>query len=580
MIDETPKPEEKVQQLDVLVRFYSDSAGCVVVEHLQSFNLGHATADIMFSCIQEAIAEVPNQNLICFFTDGPNVMKSLKKKVKELSPHLLDIGECTLHKVHNAFSVGLHAFAKDLDTFVIDVHSYFKSAARNADFKEVQRNLGLPALEFLRHVSSRWLTLLPGVERIVEQFEALRVFFLKKRAVRTVASTRHERLPAAFCDKSLQVNLLFIKNAAKLFQNYETLFQNTEPLLHILYEEMVVLVKQVLGRFMRQDSFAKLCGVELKVLDIHESATWLQKPELGQDTEEALHSWPSCERKNMYIRARAFYIACAAHLLSRLPLDNKILQHLKFLNPRHRSCSMSLRHVACALPQVISPSEVSGLIDEWNKLVCEACDWDPEGNLTVHWKKVFSLKNANSRDYKYEKLVRLVKAVLCVPHGNADCERGFSENKFLLQHRSSMSITSVTALRQTKAYLRRYDGVGTKVEITAPLLKSVREARQRNLERLKSEQDTMRRLKRKHENEKLDSDERTVLIDEKHDLLDRVSSLKSLLANAQDLISVGLKNKEMGKVESGNVLLEEANTALPKVLNRIEEIDAMLLKRK
>ncbi|CAN7939256.1 unnamed protein product [Ixodes hexagonus] len=41
MIDETPKPEEKVQQLDVLVRFYSDIAGRVVVEHVQSFNLGH-----------------------------------------------------------------------------------------------------------------------------------------------------------------------------------------------------------------------------------------------------------------------------------------------------------------------------------------------------------------------------------------------------------------------------------------------------------------------------------------------------------------------------------------------------------
>lgn len=79
MIDETPKPEEKVQQLDVLVRFYSDSAGCIVVEHLQSFNLGHATAEIMFSCVQEALAEVPKQNLLCFFSDGPNVMKSLKK---------------------------------------------------------------------------------------------------------------------------------------------------------------------------------------------------------------------------------------------------------------------------------------------------------------------------------------------------------------------------------------------------------------------------------------------------------------------------------------------------------------------
>lgn len=55
------------------------------------------------------------------------------------------------------------------------------------------------------------------------------------------------------------------------------------------------------------------------------------------------------------------------------------------------------------------------------------------------------------------------------------------------------------------------------------LLKSVREARQRNLERLKSEQETMKSAKRKHESEKShEKDERTVLIDKKHDLFNRV----------------------------------------------------------
>lgn len=103
-------------------------------------------------------------------------------------------------------------------------------------------------------------------------------------------------------------------------------------------------------------------------------------------------------------------------------------------------------------------------------------------------------KGIYSGDYKYEKLVRLVKAILCVPRGNVDCERGFSENKFALQHRSSMSITNVTALRQTKAYLIRYDGDVTKVETMT--LKSVQKARQRNLERLNSEQETMRSAKR------------------------------------------------------------------------------------
>lgn len=84
MIDETPKPEEKVQQLDVLVDFYSDTAGRVVVEHLQSFNLGHATPDTLFLRVKEALVELSNRNLLCLFTDRPNVME-LETKSQRIS---------------------------------------------------------------------------------------------------------------------------------------------------------------------------------------------------------------------------------------------------------------------------------------------------------------------------------------------------------------------------------------------------------------------------------------------------------------------------------------------------------------
>uniref|UniRef100_V5H353 Uncharacterized protein n=2 Tax=Ixodes ricinus TaxID=34613 RepID=V5H353_IXORI len=46
-IDETPKPEQHAQQLDILVRFLSRTQQKVVVEHLESFNLGRTTAVII-----------------------------------------------------------------------------------------------------------------------------------------------------------------------------------------------------------------------------------------------------------------------------------------------------------------------------------------------------------------------------------------------------------------------------------------------------------------------------------------------------------------------------------------------------
>lgn len=126
-LHETPKPEQRVQQLDILVRYFSESQQQVVVEHVKSFNLGQATADIIVECMEDALVELPSNQLLCLCSDGPNVMKSVKRKLNEkLDQQLLDIGECSLHKVHNAFAKGLGSFCLDVEDVVKDVY-YFSS---------------------------------------------------------------------------------------------------------------------------------------------------------------------------------------------------------------------------------------------------------------------------------------------------------------------------------------------------------------------------------------------------------------------------------------------------------------------
>ncbi|KAL3195697.1 hypothetical protein MRX96_001819 [Rhipicephalus microplus] len=557
MIDESPIPEAKVQQLDVLVRYYSTNTENVVVEHLQSFHLGHATADELFSCIENALSDVRKNNMICFYSDGPNVMKSLKRKLKtEVSPNMVDIGECGLHKVHNAFAAGLDSFGAEVESLVTDVHYYFKFATRHADMKDLQRDLGVPQLEFLRHVSSRWLTLLPSVERVLKSYDALTAFFSKAGQPRSSLSMRHGRLSSAFSDKALQAKLLFLRNAAQIFDRFKTLFQSKDPLVHVVYDEMVALVKQVLGRFVRQESFAMASGVQLKELDVHSAANWKAKPEIGLDTELSMVQWNPTEKKAFYIGARAFYIACAKHLISRLPLDNKLLFHLRFLNPaiEGSSTTPSLRYVANSLPQVIPPCDVSSLTDEWNSLICETSDWESSSNVVTHWVSVFSLQTPAGQA-KYPKVTKLVKAVLSLPHGNADCERGFSENKQTVHHRSTLSIASISSLRQTKAFMKRYSGDATKVPLTKDIQRSVEKSHKVYRERIERENAATSR-KRKHEEEELSEHcERKKLINEKSSLQNRLSSLKALLASSQGLISEGLAAKDMDKVESGNVLL-------------------------
>ncbi|KAH9359960.1 hypothetical protein HPB48_022507 [Haemaphysalis longicornis] len=71
-------------------------------------------------------------------------MESVKTKLKEgVCPNLLDIAECNLHKVHNAFGTGLNSFGSDVELLVLDVYYYFRHAVQSSNVKKHQKELGI-----------------------------------------------------------------------------------------------------------------------------------------------------------------------------------------------------------------------------------------------------------------------------------------------------------------------------------------------------------------------------------------------------------------------------------------------------
>ncbi|CAN8020786.1 unnamed protein product, partial [Ixodes persulcatus] len=291
LIDETPKPEQHALQLDILVRFFSRTQQKVVVEHLESFNLGRATAVIIVDCIERSLVELPKNKLLCFFSDGANTMKSVKKKLKTISPNLLNVGECNLHKVHNAFGTGLSAFGSDVELLVIDVYYFFKHAVRSSHLKDQQKDLGIPEHVCLRHVSNRWLTFQDSLERVLEQYKVLKAFFHTDVETRPSSGTLQKRLAAALADKKTLAKMLFLRNTSELFTGFQSLFQKEGPLIHIVYSECLSLTKKLLSRFMRHEAYSSLTGLELKRLDVAAVKGLKQVPEMGLDTEQEMASW-------------------------------------------------------------------------------------------------------------------------------------------------------------------------------------------------------------------------------------------------------------------------------------------------
>lgn len=611
-IDDTPIPEKRIQQMDIAVRYFSEIQGRVVVHHLQSYHLGHATASDMFASVKDALTELPLSKLLSFFSDGPNVMKALKSKMKELNVNILDLGECSLHKVHNAFARGLDAFGGDVESLVIDIYLFFKrSAVQSEELKKLQIHMGLPEHFFLRHVNSRWLTLQSSLDRIIEQFSALQTFF-KKQTVSRTESERLSRLSAAFADHKLLAKMLFLRNVADIFNEFLTLFQKDEPLVHILYDELELLVRKLMGRFLVSKSFHDKVGAALKSVDVESCSNWKQKVEVGLDTEKNMASLSVSEKKFVLLGARSFYMACTKYLLNVLPLDNSLLQLLRVLQPSMRKCDDSvkmIRALASRIPNVIAPEDVASLTDEWIILQSETFETSATASFSVeesddsecieesedhkqlkqpsqmrsrvdhYWGNVFARKNATG-NFKYKLIPLVVKALLCLAHGNAECERGFSCNKQLLEGRSHLNIESINGLRKVKSHLQSIGGIDN-FKMTPTLVKTVQKSRSAYRARLELEKHKV--LKRKAKESTLRDEKR--LKQEESEIQSKLNSSQQMLKIAEASISNGIKKKSMADIESGNVLLNEARGKISRFLidldkNRKEQAQLASVKKK
>ena len=195
--------------------------------------------------------------------DGPNLKKSfqkkLSKKLEENNNQFLNIGSCNLLKVHNAFRKGLSELNIDLDQFACDIYLFFKlSSARREDYSDLGKITEVAAAYTVKHSSTRWLSLKFVCIRILEQWDNLKQYLLvflpkQKNFVREIKETaRYKRIVQNLKSNLTLSYLAFVVFIAHSFDDFLVLFQSSEPLIHILYEQMKDLLTKIMSYFIKK----------------------------------------------------------------------------------------------------------------------------------------------------------------------------------------------------------------------------------------------------------------------------------------------------------------------------------------
>ncbi|KAL1485420.1 hypothetical protein MTO96_047324 [Rhipicephalus appendiculatus] len=109
--------------------------------------------------------------------------------------------------------------------------------------------------------------------------------------------------------------------------------------------------------------------------------------------------------------------------------------------------------------------------------------------MDSYWAPIFT-----SNSQKYPLLSVLVRALLSLPHGNADCDRGFSENKRIVENRASLAIATISGIRHVKSYMKRFGSDPCSVPFTRDIMTAVKSSHNVYSRRLQRESEEQEKL--------------------------------------------------------------------------------------
>ena len=579
--DETTTSQVK-KQMDLTLRYWSNTHQEVYVAFYTSLFFGHATGEIVAKKIfdQMKADQLPMEQLITLVRDGPNVNKTivnkLQEKIKEEKPEFngfVDLGSCVLHVVHNAFGKGLEQNGKDIDQFCLDLHALFKySAARRESYREVQHELEVEVHNFQQHTEVRWVSLGPAIKRVIEQWDAICVFVtdLGKDAKSVPKSINYRRVATMLSGVQkgvTKVTLEFLNNVTALFEEFLTACQNSGPQIHVLYDRICELLLKLMGRCLKQTAIKNAYGKDLVAIDCKDVKNQLPDQELvvGDEARRSLSSLDANRKKAVILGIRAFFTASISYLQAKLPLENGLLRELCCLNPRRRQRKSTLAYIQAISRKLQPQVDVSHVADEWKMYQADDIveELDASESADHYWNKVFSAQ-APDGTMKYIHLPQVVKSGLVLAQTNADSERSLSINaRIVTKERCALNECTITGLRSVKEAVRFYDpqnGAPQKIPITPALKQAVRTSHAAYVARLEEEKKT--ELKRVQE-EQAKKEDKERLERERKELCET----KQNLAKKEEILN-NEENEAKNAIEVADQLIDDASTKLQKALGK------------
>jgi len=211
-----------------------------------------------------------------FSSDTCNVMAgslhSVFTNLKKYIPNISCI-KCSCHMIHLSASKACIKLPRSIEDVLRNIGSHFsRSHSRQMKYKEFQEFFKVEIHKILSPCTTRWLSLKACVDRILEQYPALKEYFRLLHF--EDPSKTLEQIYDTLNNSFTIVYLEFMSYILGILTSFNTLFQGTGSLLYLLKPEIEKLLKTVCLNFMTIGYIRNL----VTIINVSPNATEYQLP--------------------------------------------------------------------------------------------------------------------------------------------------------------------------------------------------------------------------------------------------------------------------------------------------------------
>lgn len=180
------------------------------------------------------------ENLIGFASDGASVMMGRNHSVMTLLKADIEnlfIMKCICHSFYLCASYACGKIPRFVEEVIREIYNYFSSSPkRTVEFKEFQLFCNLKIHKLLHPCQTRWLSVHMAISRVLEQYQALKLFFINASLNDDVTTATN--ILNKLNDPVTLLFLQFLDFVLPIFNKLNREMQSESARIHVLYSHV------------------------------------------------------------------------------------------------------------------------------------------------------------------------------------------------------------------------------------------------------------------------------------------------------------------------------------------------------